>query len=279
MEEAKHPSRKVTVDIDQIREIPRIANRRASAFIRFGLDGLDERDGGDFALDGGIAYNFWPSEVTQDQRKQAREEFRSWLIGSCLRELDLFYGIFLDKVWFALEAADLHGTSIPFDYTFDSKFARDSNVANKQKRIAERLEIESYFEELNSLSLARNSLAHHAGIVRAPVDCNNDTRDRLVVKWLAMEMIARRGDTEHVVVDLPLDTHSLPGEGEIQLVASFVNHTLEIPGGQKLSFTHHQLAELCLFYDIMAGKTTGALIAMLRAEGKVAEKNVGDENN
>jgi hypothetical protein len=171
----------ITIDIDAMREVVNRAIRRASAFVRFGLDDLDERDGGDFNLTASIVYNFWPEEISSEFRDAAREEYRAWLVGSCLRELDLFYGLFLDKLWFAIEVGDLHGTSVRSDYMFDPKFARKTNVAAKQCEVAVKLGISDHFSELNSLSLARNALTHHAGVVRSPFDCNNDTRDKRVI--------------------------------------------------------------------------------------------------
>jgi hypothetical protein len=41
-----------------MREVINLAIRRVTAFVRFGLDGLDDRDGGDFALTASIVYSF-----------------------------------------------------------------------------------------------------------------------------------------------------------------------------------------------------------------------------
>jgi len=142
----------IKIDIDAMRELVNRAIRRASAFVRIGLDDLDERDGGDFKLTASIVYKFWPEEITSETRDAAREEYRAWLVGSCLRELDLFYGLFLDKLWFAIEVGELHGTSVRSDHMFDPKFARKTNVAVKQCEVADKLGIADHFNELNSLS-------------------------------------------------------------------------------------------------------------------------------
>lgn len=112
----------VRVDIDQMKGLVDTAVRRASAFVRLGLDGLPERGRDDFNLDASLHYQFWPKEIDEQSRAAVREEFSAWLVGSCLRELDLFYGLFLDRVWFAIEASELHGREVPSDYVFDSKF-------------------------------------------------------------------------------------------------------------------------------------------------------------
>jgi hypothetical protein len=171
----------IGIDIDAMREVVNLAIRRASAFMRFGLDDLESRDGGDFSLAASIHYKFWPEEITTEFREAARDEYKAWLIGSCLRELDLFYGLFLDKLWFAIEVSELHGSSVRSDHIYDTKFARKTNVAVKQVAVANKLGISDYYTQLNSLSLARNALTHHSGVVREPFDCNNAARDTLII--------------------------------------------------------------------------------------------------
>ncbi len=261
----------VNIDINQMREMSALACRRASAFARLGLEGLDDRDGGDFNLTAVLTYQFWPNELKPEQKEATREEFRSWLVGSCIRELDLFHSLILDKVWFALEVLDLHGTKVRSDHVFDQKFSRNTNVANKQRLVSERLAIPDHFEALNSLSLARNALTHHAGHVRSPADCNNDARDQLTVRWLALDIVVSRGGKDRVVEGFPFDVEALglPGDGDAALGVKPTLRSLEIAAGQKIVFTNEKLAELCMFYKIIAEQTISGLIASMRAKGLV----------
>lgn len=103
-------SHTVNINIDEMQETVNLAIRRVCAFVRFGLDGLDDWDGRDFNLTASLSYQFWPETITNKNRDAVREEYRAWLVSSCLRELDMFYGLFLDKLWFAIEASELHGT-------------------------------------------------------------------------------------------------------------------------------------------------------------------------
>ena len=257
----------VTVDIDAMRELVNLAIRRVSAFVRFGLDDLNARDGGDFNLHASLAYSFWPETVSLESRNAAREEFRAWLIGSCLRELDLFYGIFLDNLWFAIEVGEAHGSKIPADHMFDQKFSRRTNVAAKQCEVADKLRITSHFSELNSLSLARNALAHHAGIVRQPFDCNNQTRDALVIRWVAFDMLVSRDGDERVVDRAPFDTHSLPGKGPVHISLRFTQRELIVPAGKPIKLTHSQIAELCMFYKILCDNAIKGYCCFLEGKG------------
>jgi hypothetical protein len=263
-------TRTINVNFDEMREIVAVSIRRASSFLRLGLDDLETRDGGDFNLTAGVQYRFWPAVISAQDRDGAREEYRSWLVGSCLRELDLFYGLFLDRVWWAIEVGEIHGTPVPSGFMFDAKFARITNVASKQRQVAEKLGSADHYEELNSLSLARNTLAHNAGVVRSPVDCNNAARDALEVKWLAFDMLATRGGEERVVDKLPFDTNELPGEGETQIEIRFTQRVLSFPAKSRVGLSLTQLAELCLFYKIIADKTIKALLNHYCVKGLIA---------
>ena len=257
----------INIDIDAMRAVVELAIRRTSAFMRFGLDDLDERDGGDFNLTASLVYSFWPSEITTEIRASAREEYRAWIVGSCLRELDLFYGLFLDKLWFAIEVGKLHGSTVRSDLTFDNKFARKTNVAAKQREVADKLKNADHFGELNSLSLARNALTHNAGVVRSPFDCNNDARDALIIQWLAFDMLVTRNGEERVVDHTPFDTHTLPGDGPVQIGLRFTPRELVVPAGHQIKLTHPQVAELCMFYRILCDKAIDAYRAFLSEKG------------
>lgn len=272
MTEVKSIAVPVHIDFNQMRNLVHVATRRVSAFVRLGLDGLPERGHGDFNLDASINYQFWPSEIDEQARTLVRDEFSAWLVGSCLRELDLFYSLFLDQVWLAIEASSMHETMVPRDFEFDKKFSRKTNVAKKQKEISTKLSIEDHYDEMNSLSLARNALTHHAGVVRAPVDCNNDQRNRLHVKWLAFDMVASRGGEDRIVKKTPFDTEELPGEGEIGIALHYVPRVIEFSAGARVSFTNAQLAEFCMFYKLIAEKTITGLVGRYREMGLVTEE-------
>lgn len=262
----------IKIDIAGMRELVDLAARRASAFVRLGLDGLEDRGDGDFNLTASLVYRFWPEDIPEETRLAAREEYRAWLIGSCLRELDLFYGLFLDKLWFAIEVAELHGTMVRSDHVFDQKFSRKTNVAAKQREVASKLDVKDYYDELNSLSLARNALTHHAGVVRAPFDCNNEARDSLSLKWLAFDMLAGR-EGENIVVDhAPFDTHVLPGDGPVQISLRFTPREMLIPAWTAIHLTHPQIAEMCMFYKILCDRMINGYTALLHDRGIVRKE-------
>ncbi len=260
-------SRTISINFDELRAIVGVAIRRASAFARIALDELDTRDVTNFNLSAGFTYGFWPEVISNEDRIAAHQEFRSWILGSCMRELDLFYGLFLDRVWYAIEVAEKHGTKVRSDYVFDTKFSRNPNVAAKQKLVSGKLKMDDYFEQLNSLSLARNALGHNAGFVRSPHDCNSENRNALEIKWLAFDMIAGRNGEEMVVENMPFDTNLLPGDGETEISIRFTARVLNVLAGSRIELSHAQLAELCHFYVVVRDRTIDGLVAFFAAKG------------
>lgn len=265
-EKWQKPRRELRIDFDEMRELVDVSIRRASAFLRFGLDDLDQRDGGDFTLAAGSRYAFWPKDIEKGVRDTVRTEFRSWLIGSCLRELDQHYSLFLDYVWFAIEVVELKGR-VPAEHKFDKSFARKTNVAEKHRQIAAKLNVEDNYEELNSLSLARNSLTHNAGFVRSPVDCNNPARDKLEIKWLAFDFFASRGGEEIQIKEMPFDVEQLPGSGEVTISIKFAQRILAVTAKERIVLGLQELAELCLFYKSLSERVYEALLRIYRSAG------------
>ena len=138
---------------------------------------------------------------------------------------------------------------------------------SKQREVADKLKNADHFGELNSLSLARNALTHNAGVVRSPFDCNNDARDALIIQWLAFDMLVTRNGEERVVDHAPFDTHTLPGDGPVQIGLRFTPRELVVPAGHQIKLTHPQVAELCMFYRILCDKAIDAYRAFLSEKG------------
>lgn len=244
----------VTINFSEMSGVVDLAIRRVSAFYRFGLDELDLRDGGDFQIASKMVYSFWPQQITDEHREEAKREYKAWLVGNCLRELDQFYKLFQDKVWRALELSQLHEETVKVNHALDGSFAKKTNVAAKQEMIAQKLSIESFVEELNSLSLARNCLTHNAGLVRAPNDCNDENRTVLTVKWLGFDVSVTRGGATIKAETMPIDLRALPGEGEAEFVIHYSPRQLSFDAQQKISIPKDVVAELCMFYKVLCDK-------------------------
>jgi hypothetical protein len=257
----------LNLDLDRVSDMVGVAVRRASAFMRLGLDDLKERGNGDFNLKSELNFVFWPEKITDEDRANVRAEYEAWLTGGCLRELDQIYGLFLDQVWYAIEVIELHGSLVSVDHVFDQRFSKQTNVAKKQKLVSERLGTSDYYEELNSISLARNALTHNAGFVRSPMDCNAENRAELHVKWAAFDLMRSRGGTElPLFSDGPVE-HGLPGDGDVSVLAKPVQRSYVVAAGRMIQFTEAHLAELCAFYLQLRVIATSAVFEFAKSKG------------
>ncbi len=258
--------REIRLDPQELLNIIGVGLRRASAFVRLGLDGLESRGNGDFNLSAGMQYQFWNDRISDEERENTKNVYRAWLVGSCLREIDMFYGMFLDSIWECLQLVDLHGRVIEKDLDFDRRFP-GRGVAERQVLVADRLGAVSHYESLNSLNLARNSLTHNAGIVRAPRDCNGSTREVLRISWLALEPVAMRGGATAAIEKYPFDGSELPGKGGFGFGIRPAERAVTVAAGAPIELTREQLAELCLFHHILASQLVQAFGRHLESRG------------
>lgn len=261
-------NRAVVVNIDprKLRAIVEVGARRASAFLTLSLQNLDSVPVQDFEITSGMSYRFWPDNLTDDIIASAKDEYRKWITSACFRDLEQHYSRFLDEVGTIAEIALVHGRTVQAGTAFGTQYRNNPNIAAKQQMLSDSLGSESHFAELNSISLARNCLAHNLGIVR-PRDCNNPERTELCVQWLAFDFLAERGGAQITIDQLPFDTSELPGEGESQLSIILRQKQVTFTVNQRIVLTEAQISQICFFYTIVAGKVLAGLIALLTRLG------------
>lgn len=253
----------IVIDLNKLKEMSRVALRRASSFARFGLDGLEDKAFPDFNLSASMTYQFWPAEISDQSRRAAKDEYRSWLIGSCIRELDQLFNLFLDQAWFYTLIVE----RAPNISRMKHSFERQTNVAAKQQAISERLNIQSHYDSFCSLSLARNALTHGAGHVREPFDCNSDCRKRLQMNWSAWDVVFETSTQRRRMVSLPFDTSCLGLDEAVTVSLERVIRIVSVPAGAKLTFTTEQLAELCGHYRFAMDEIVDGIFLLCAAKG------------
>ncbi|MEQ9434714.1 hypothetical protein [Hyphomonas sp.] len=265
MPKDKKPQLRVDFDPSKTRAIVTTGIRRATAFLSLALHDLDSRNDVRFIVEAPMKYVFWPDEIPDETLAQVRSEFRAWAIGSCFRELEQFYGRFLDDVGKIIELAEAHGKAVKVGTNFGKKYRDNTNSASKQKTICEIIGSDDHFYELNSISLARNCMTHNLGHVRQPRDCNTDAQDALVLKWFAMDLVMTRGGEDRVL-DGPMNVSDLPGEGAAAVVIKAVTREVRFEPGQRVDLSGQQLSEICFFFAALADKTMSGLMGYLGAK-------------
>lgn len=279
MEDQPPITASISVNLADMFRIAQVGVWRASAFLKIGLHDLHADHHADFDLSGGVQYRFWPSPLPRETAEAAVDEYRHWLIGSCLKELDQFFSLFLDRAWWVIEAASLHNQRVASDHMFDQKFAGTTNVATKIERVAAAVGFIPELECFHSLSLARNALTHGAGRVRNR-DCNEE--NGLLLTWVAAAMVIKDGDREIVWRDRPADTYQVEDPGGAAVLLRFDRQYARFGLGEKIELSHENLAEICWFYQQQASLVHNQILEHLRQLGIVdnpAGPDAHDENS
>jgi hypothetical protein len=251
----------IQLNLREIFDIASVGVRRASAFLSIALTHNETEDIEDFNLGQRMIYQFWPTPLPPDMKSRAIDEFQHWIVGTCLRELDQYFSMFLDKCWWAIEVIDVAGNPLPENFEFDGKFEGFTNVGKKYFRVCEKLDIAVHEDSFASLSLVRNALAHGSGQVRTR-DCNKDAT--LQVSWLAFELSIQDGDKKHVISRKPFDPISVKKGQIIEYGSKEVSKTFEL--GERIQLSLHDIAEICFFYHSCAGQIHDAMGSMAEAK-------------
>lgn len=260
----------ITLDLTGMLEFASIGVRRASAFLKLGILQSEAEIPDDISLVGGMTYKFWPTPLPEEAKTNIRSEFRSWIIGSCLKELDAYFSLFLDKAWHMLELLELHGKTLHSSTVleFDRKFSSNTNAANKAELFAQKTLISIETDYLNSLSRARNSLTHGAGRVRSR-DAK-DGNNQLSVKWLGYDIVIADGKNELILKNDDFEPYRIQSKDGAKLLLKFVERERRFDIGSKIELTAEDLSEICMFYNQLSAKIHDGL--KLIAEQKIQKK-------
>jgi hypothetical protein len=255
------------IDLRQLKEMSAVGVRRAAAFLGIGLNATSREAPPPLALTDQSMWRFFPTPEPLDVAKAAVAEFRLWVVGNALRELDAHFSMFLDQVWTNLQIAKLHGTSVPSDHVIKGS-AGNTNAANKLGRLLGELGAENPDGgSLRSLSNTRNCLVHAHGIV---TERHAHTDGALEVKWLGLEARLQQG--EHYVVFGPeiLDRHGIQAPDstkEAEVIVAVVERVRRFKLGERVILTPYELHEICFNYQRMTDKVIHAFQAFLAAKG------------
>lgn len=241
------------IDVAQILDLAHLGARRASAFVAIGSTrSSDPELLSDFSLGNTHKHSFWPTPVPKEAAMAAVTEFDSWIIASSLRELHMYFEVFLNQIWYWSKAVRDHGTALPSDYVVEDRVFRDiSSVRKKMETIGGILSVEvQWLKTLTSMHFARNCLSHGAGHVR-----ERDLTDgqALVVEWSGMDVYVHDGEEKILIeeaIRLPYQVKSTEGA---TVVAEVVHRARAFKLGEKVHLENYELAEICTFYTGVAG--------------------------
>ena len=260
----RHEVRQATlhIDVNQLRAIAGIGVRRAAAFLAIGLNSTQGPNLPSLALNDRSMWRFFEEPAPEAVVREAVDEFRNWVIGNALRELDAYFNHFLDGVWTAAQFAKLHGQRVKSDFT-PRDISGNTNAASKLSDVMQEVKGDaSQAGRLRTLSNARNCLAHSAGIVTTRHANDNGS---LKINWIGLEARLQQGG-EYVVIPPAIGPEGLRATDptkEAQVVAVVVERVKIFKVGRPIVLEPAELREICFFYQHLTEVVSNAFVTFL----------------
>lgn len=205
---------------------------------------------------------FLPEPVPESLAKEAVKEFRSWLIGNALRELDLNFSLFLDRISWYVRLSKLHGKRVRTTHIIKT-IAGETNAAKKYDIVMGELgEPKTDSSMLRSLSNARNCLSHSGGIV-SPRHANAD--GSLEIRWLGLQPRLNDGEKRTDLPPVIREPIHVSRGGIIEIV--FTERAKRFVIGEKIDLTPYDLHEICLYYVQLTERVTAKFADDLASRG------------
>ncbi len=265
------------IDLDQLKEVSLHSVRRAAAFLAIGLNSTADWRTQSLSLGSHSTWRFLPEPATEALLEEATFEYRNWVIGNSLRELDSGFNIFLDQAWNALSLALLSGTRIRSDHVVKSIEA-DTNAASKYEKLIRASNAEPKdLETLRSISNLRNRLSHARGLVTAR---HANTNGELIVRWLGLETRLHQ-DGKYVVIPSPVPPQGIrvsDPDKPAEVVAVVVQRERKFRIGHSVSLEPAELHEICWGYLVRTDEIISAILAEMGRRGVALASPAQSEN-
>lgn len=259
MSQTRQPSvQRIHIDFVRILEIAHLGIRRASSFVALGLRVTGDDSIRSVRLDNNFHHVFMPDPLPEEDSRRVRENFGKWVVGNGLRELDQFFSVFLDHVYYALVRISAGG---PLNAEATRRLKvneQDTNLGSKLDRLTEEFGIESAAGvHIATLSQARNALTHNLGRVGGR---HLNDGGALKVSWLQMEIVI--GD--QVIAGAFEPIHVSAGQ-EIQI--RFSVHEKRFLLGQAIELSPTDISNICMMFHTEADRLVKAAEQFARDRG------------
>jgi hypothetical protein len=251
--------RQATIHLDRMLNIVGLGVRRATAFMALGVRVGNDQTVNSVLLDTNFSIQFMPEDMAVEAIRNVQQDFRVWIVGNGLRELDQYTSIFADRVFEARRFGEFHRRPLTQEAIDEiAAFAGKTSVSEKLKLIAERFGLDTDVRPcMTGLSKARNALTHNMGFV-GERHCTHDSELRL--SWIGMQFVV--GDR---VVAGPFDQIHVEKGTQIQF--QILPHDRTFPLNSPIVLTPHDLQEIAFTYWTQAQTLVGKLGEQLRDLG------------
>lgn len=231
----------IVVNFDRIKAFLDTGIRRAAVFASLGARPVE----GDVPTDAGIApllrFKVIPRPLTAEESAAFRDEYAAWILGNALKELDLAWHLFLDRLWTALELSS-QGHLVDTELT-PTSVEKMTNSARKLSKLMDALgNTDPDQDHFETIANARNVLTHQSGVV-TPDKAFHGGRLKLSWRGLHTEVVGPDGSVTPWSGAEPIIVF-----GEAKLRTAFVERSRMFEVGERIALSLPEIAGLCLFY-------------------------------
>lgn len=259
MDEKKFIRRELRFDLKSMRERACVGVRRAAAFLGLSERLMEKDMPRSLTLGGNVKLQFLPDPYPDDGLPVLRENWRAWIIGNALRELDQFLSLFLDEAYDVVQQSKIMSGENSADHKW-KRIVGKTNAAEKHKLVLENAgqNMEDHIDEhgcLVSLSQVRNCLSHDLGVVTPKRTFNGE----LCVRWIAIRTMIQQGGRifDMDAVELPFHLDPDGPHGIVFAKVELAERKFAI--GNQIRFTPDELLGICLFYQIVIDRVSQAV--------------------
>ncbi len=253
----------MNLNVDAVRETAHLGVRRASSFLALGLKAIEGGPPKSAKLGQHFQILFMPEPLPPEVAENLANDYRAWLVGAALKELDTFLSLALDLAWDIIRIGELHGKPAPTEFGPDANF-QNKGTAKKLDIISTTINAEApWAEYFPAFGLARNCLSHGAGIVRER-DTTSDSA--LIIRWRSPTIIIVDGDKERLF-DMRNPPSTEPTENEARVLFRMAEREARYEVGQPLILSADDLTEICLCYQATGDAVSASLVKYLKQLG------------
>lgn len=268
----------IEINLDSIVRPIAVGVQRAALFMGLGLNAVAREDVTEVALSSvphpraldSYPMDFIRRNPSREDLAQYKEEFSTWLVGASLRELMEHVALTLDMMHnaalYALSARDpakLRSLGGPPE-SLHRSFVERKGVPEKLQALRDRFGISTPHEEaLCSLYRARNCLTHGLGIVTQKAA---DDAGWLKMRWTGMviELVGAASGTVWQFSEMV--GVALPEASQVRI--RFVERAKDVKVGERIRFSHDELAEVCYFVGTpVASSLSESFVAFMNRLG------------
>jgi hypothetical protein len=239
------------VDLAKVTALALLSVRRATAFLAMGFRTINLPLPLELSLEEHSMLRFFPSPLPPELSEEVVNQFRIWIIGAALRELDAGYSLYLDSVYQVLTIFKDRKISVDLQKRKAIKqFTAETNVAKKFLQIENDFGIKAKSRvHIERVSMARNVLQHAGGRVRSR-ECVHAGHFELT--WLGFDtrfVGESTGVIERVISDALREPYMAQDPKGMRVELVFVQRSRAFSEGQVIELSPHDLHEICFMYQ------------------------------